>query len=135
MTVGSHISDMLSGVSLSLAKKRVDKSTSCYSSCSYLSMTRTTNNLLTCQLVNSEQALTCETSISDLLLTKIAFVSAVNSLGFKVSNLKTSSLGFAARQSENFTSYVIYLLLLQAKVENSILHLHLSILKGNSLNE
>ena len=35
--------------------------TSCYSSCLNLSMTRTTNNLLTCQLVNSEQVLACET--------------------------------------------------------------------------
>ena len=61
VTVVSHVFDMLSGVSLSFAKKRVNKSTSCYSSCLNLSMTRTTNNLLTCQLVNSEQVLTCET--------------------------------------------------------------------------
>ena len=35
--------------------------TSCYSSCLNLSITRTTNNLLTCKLVNSEQVLACET--------------------------------------------------------------------------
>ena len=45
VTVVSHVFDMLSGVSLSLAKNRVD----------------TTKNLLTCQLVNFEQVLTCET--------------------------------------------------------------------------
>ena len=52
VTVGSQVTNLLKGVSLSFARKQVDKSTNCYTSCLSLEMTGKTNNYLTCKLVN-----------------------------------------------------------------------------------